>query len=87
MVAPGPLVVGPAAALGSVTQASPADQRGQISSALFVALYVGIAIPVVGEGLAATAFGLVPAGILFSVLVGVLAAVVLLLLTRRSGPA
>lgn len=62
------------AALGSVTQASPPDQRGQISSALFVALYVGIAIPVVGEGLAATALGLVPAGILFSILVGALAA-------------
>jgi MFS family permease len=68
--------------LGSVGEASPADQRGEISSAYFVALYVGISIPVVGFGLLATATGLVPAGIVFTGLVGVLAAVVLVLLVR-----
>lgn len=70
------------AGLGSVTEVSPADQRGAISSAYFVALYVGIAVPVVGEGVAVTVVGLVPAGVIFSVLVGILAALVLVLLVR-----
>jgi F0F1-type ATP synthase membrane subunit c/vacuolar-type H+-ATPase subunit K len=70
------------AGLGSVGEASPADQRGTISSTFFVVLYVGISLPVVGVGIAATVFGLVPAGVIFSVLVGVLAAVSLTLLVR-----
>ena len=74
------------AGLGSVTEVSPADQRGGIASAFFVALYVGIAIPVVGEGLMATAFGLVPAGVVFAALVGLLALIVLRLLARRGEP-
>jgi predicted MFS family arabinose efflux permease len=70
------------AGLGSVTTASPPDQRSRIASALFIALYVGISLPVVGEGAAATAFGLVPAGVIFVVLVGLLAVTVLILLGR-----
>lgn len=73
------------AGLGAVTSASPPEMRGRIASAYFVFLYVGIALPVVGEGVAATAFGLVTAGLLFSALVGVLALVALVLL-RRSEP-
>lgn len=72
------------AGLGSVTEATAPDQRGEVSSAFFVSLYVGIALPVVGEGVAATFLGLVPAGILFSVVVGLLALVALLLLLRSS---
>ncbi len=72
------------AGLGSVTSASPAEQRAEIASAFFVALYVGIAIPVVGVGAAATAFGLVTAGVLFAMLVGLLAGLVLVLLLRGS---
>jgi MFS family permease len=70
------------AGLGMVTAASPARQRGEITSAFFVTLYIAIAIPVVGEGAAATAFGLVTAGAVFAGGVAVLAAVVLLLLAR-----
>ena len=70
------------AGLGSVTSAAAPERRGEIASAFFVALYVGIALPVVGEGVAATYLGLVTAGILFSVLVGALAALVLVLLLR-----
>jgi MFS family permease len=70
------------AGLASVTAASPAERRGEIASAYFVALYVAIAIPVVGEGAAAAAFGLVTAGVLFACLVGLLAATVLMLLVR-----
>jgi len=72
------------AGLGSVAEATAPDQRGEVSSAFFVSLYVGIALPVVGEGVAATFLGLVPAGILFSVVVGLLALLALLLLLRSS---
>jgi hypothetical protein len=65
-----------------VTAASPARHRGEITSAFFVTLYVGIAIPVIGEGAAATAFGLVTAGVLFACLVAALVVVCLVLLAR-----
>lgn len=73
------------AGLGSVGQASPSEQRGAISSAYFVVLYVGISLPVVGVGVLATLAGLVTAGVVFAALVGLLAAVVLVLL-RRGAP-
>ncbi|MGH3671145.1 MAG: MFS transporter [Pseudonocardiaceae bacterium] len=72
------------AGLASVTGASPPGQRGAITSSYFVVLYVGIALPVIGEGAAATAFGLVPAGMVFAALVAILAAVALLLLARSA---
>jgi MFS family permease len=70
------------AGLALVTAASPARQRGEITSAFFVTLYVAIAVPVIGEGAAATAWGLVTAGAVFAGLVAALAAVVLVLLAR-----
>lgn len=73
------------AGLGSVIAACPPENRGETASAFFVALYVGIAIPVVGEGVAATAFGLVTAGVVFAGLVGALACLVLVLLARGAG--
>jgi MFS family permease len=72
------------AGLASIGEASPPDQRGAISSTFFVVLYVGISLPVVGFGLLSTATGLVPAGLVFTAMVGVLAAVVLVLLVRSS---
>lgn len=72
------------AALGSVSAASPEDVRGAVTSTFFVALYIGIAIPVIGEGALAGAFGLVTAGLIFAGLVTALAAVVLVLLVRGS---
>ncbi|GAB3667839.1 MFS transporter [Nocardioides korecus] len=75
------------AGLGAVGQASPAARRGAISSAYFVVLYVGISVPVVGVGLLTTLVGLVTAGVVFAVLVGVLTTVVLVLLRRdRTSP-
>ena len=70
------------AGLETVTSASPPAKRGEITSSYFVMLYVGIAIPVIGEGAAAQAFGLIAAGTVFAALVAILAAVVLLLLLR-----
>ncbi|MGH3802070.1 MAG: MFS transporter [Pseudonocardiaceae bacterium] len=70
------------AGLGSVLSASPPDKRGEITSSYFVVLFVGISIPVVGEGAAAKAFGLIASGMVFAALVAILAAVALLLLVR-----
>lgn len=72
------------AGLAAVTGASPPDKRGEITSSYFVMLYVGIAIPVIGEGAAAQAFGLITAGMVFAALVAILAASVLLLLVRSA---
>jgi hypothetical protein len=47
-------------------------------------LYVGIAIPVIGEGAAAQAFGLIAAGTVFAALVAILSVIVLLLLVRSA---
>ncbi|MFY9807565.1 MAG: MFS transporter, partial [Pseudonocardiaceae bacterium] len=71
------------AGLGAVTGAAPPDKRGEITSAYFVMLYIGIAIPVIGEGAAATAFGLITAGMVFAALVAILAAVAFVLLARN----
>ena len=68
--------------LGAVSAAAPEPLRGQVTSTYFVALYIGIAIPVIGEGALAGAAGLVTAGVVFSILVGVLAALALMLLVR-----
>lgn len=70
------------AGLSAVSEAVAPDERGAVTSTLFVTLYVGISIPVIGEGALATGVGLVAAGAIFAGLVGVLAAVALVLLLR-----
>ncbi len=72
------------AGLGSVAAASPDEQRGAITSTFFTVLYVGISIPVIGEGALAAGTGLVTAGVAFALGVAVLAAVALLLLLRAA---
>ncbi len=72
------------AGLGSVSAASPVETRGQATSTFFVALYVGISIPVIGEGALAAATGLVTAGLVFAGLVAALAATALVLLRRSA---
>ncbi|MBE7187077.1 MAG: MFS transporter [Jatrophihabitans endophyticus] len=71
--------------LGAVSGAAPEHLRGAVTSTYFVSLYVGIAIPVIGEGALASATGLVTAGVSFAILVGVLAATALVLLVRSGG--
>ncbi|WP_375485802.1 MFS transporter [uncultured Jatrophihabitans sp.] len=70
------------AGLGAVTSAAPDELRGQVTSTFFVVLYVGISLPVIGEGALAGGTSLVTAGIVFALLVAVLAAVALVLLLR-----
>lgn len=69
--------------LAAVTEATPADRRAEVSSALFVVAYIAISLPVIGEGLVADRWGLRSAGIGFAVTVGVLAAACLIVLLTR----
>jgi MFS family permease len=71
------------AGLGSVTHASPPDKRGEITSSYFMVLYTGAAVPVIGEGAAAQAFGLTASGVVFAAVVAILAAVAFRLLLHH----
>jgi predicted MFS family arabinose efflux permease len=62
------LIVG--AGLGLLTVVAPVDRRGQVASAYFLVLYVGLIVPVVGFGLVETWLGLTETGELFCRLVG-----------------
>jgi hypothetical protein len=54
-----------------------------VASSYFLVLYVAISLPVIGEGIGAAAFGLVPAAVAFSVIVAVLAVIAFVSLVRR----
>ncbi len=71
------------AGLGAVSAGSPPAQRSEVASSFFLVLYVAISLPVIGEGIATAAFGLVPSAVTFSVIVAVLAAVAFVSLLRR----
>ncbi len=71
------------AGLAGVTSASPEHQRGAVTSTFFVTLYVGISFPVIGEGALAAVAGLRVAGVVFSVVVALLAAAALVLVLRQ----
>jgi len=74
--------------LAAVAERTPADRRAEVSSTYFVVAYVAIALPVIGEGLAAQAWGLRTAGVTFAVAVAVLAALCLAaILVRERQPA
>ena len=74
------------AGLASVTAHSPSDRRGEVTSSLFTILYVAISIPVIGVGVAAQGFGLVPATLAFAAIVATLSGVALAILLRRAKP-
>ncbi|MFI5510698.1 MFS transporter [Mycobacterium sp. NPDC051804] len=63
--------------LAAVLERTPAQRRAEVSSTYFVVAYVAISLPVVGEGLAAQAWGLRTAGVSFAVAVAVLAGICL----------
>jgi MFS family permease len=74
--------------LAAVSDRTPPGRRAEVSSTYFVVAYVAIAVPVVGEGLAAQAWGLRTSGVVFAVSVAVLAAVCLVaILLRERQPA
>jgi MFS family permease len=61
------------AGLGLLTSNAPPERRGQIASAYFLVAYIGLVVPVVGFGLLENATSLVTAGLILSVLVGIVA--------------
>ncbi|HZA08817.1 MFS transporter [Mycobacterium sp.] len=63
--------------LAAVSDQTPPDRRAEVSSTYFVVAYVAISLPVIGEGLAAEAWGLRTAGIVFALAVSALAAICL----------
>ena len=75
------------AGLGAVNAGTPAARRSEVASSFFLVLYVAISIPVIGEGIASAAFGLVPAAVAFSVIVAVIAAVAFVSLVFQREPA
>ena len=64
--------------LAAVVERTPSHRRAEVSSTYFVVAYVAISLPVVGEGLAAQAWGLRTAGVSFAVAVAILAGVCLM---------
>jgi MFS family permease len=71
------------AGLAAINEQAPVERRSETASSFFVAAYVGLAVPVIGAGLAAEELGLRTAGIVFSAAVAVLVAGVLASLVRR----
>ncbi|MFE5858345.1 MFS transporter [Streptomyces sp. NPDC056500] len=71
------------AGLTAVGEAAPSKHRGGAISAFFVVAYAGIALPVVGVGALTLALGLRDAGLVFTVVVTVLALCVGLYLLYR----
>ncbi|WP_225849095.1 MFS transporter [Streptomyces sp. HPF1205] len=70
----------------AVSRVAPAEQRGATLSALFVAGYVGLSIPVVGIGAVTLGPGLRGAGIAFVAALTTVAAAVAVYLLRRPLP-
>ncbi|AGP60766.1 MFS transporter [Streptomyces rapamycinicus] len=75
------------AAVRVVTERSPADHRAEVTSALFVLMYLAISIPVIGVGALTVAVGLRPAGLIFTGCVALLAVTTLLRLRTLSAEA
>ncbi|MCI2420723.1 MFS transporter [Saccharopolyspora sp. K220] len=69
--------------LTAVNQAAPADRHADVLSSFFVAIYLGVGLPVIGVGFLATSLGLLPAVQYFAVLVALLCLVVLIVLARH----
>jgi len=75
------------AGIASVARAAPAPRRGEVTSTLFVVLYVGISLPVVGVGALSQAAGLLTAGVVFAGCVALLALTALVAVVRRPAAA
>jgi len=65
------------AGLGAVNSRAPAERRAGVASTFFIVMYIGISLPAIGVGLAATRLGLQTAGIAAGVAVAAIATVAL----------
>jgi len=59
--------------LAALVEVTPTDKRAEVTSAFFVVAYLAISFPVVGQGFAATEWGLYAAGLTLNIVVAVLA--------------
>lgn len=73
------------AGMGAIAAASPPAERAAVTSTFFIVAYIAISVPVIGIGLLASVISLKATGIIFSLFVGAMAALALLMLLRR-GP-
>lgn len=71
------------AGLAGVNAAAPPEERAEVASSFFVVAYLAISLPVIGVGVLVQATSLKTAGLVFTGLAALLAAVVLALLARR----
>ncbi|SHK29856.1 Predicted arabinose efflux permease, MFS family [Marinobacter antarcticus] len=71
------------AGMGAINAASPPAERAAVTSTFFIIAYIAISVPVIGIGLMASLLSLKATGIIFSVFVGSMAAVALLILLWR----
>nr|WP_274381531.1 MFS transporter [Gordonia desulfuricans] len=65
--------------LAAVVTAAPEDRRAEVTSTYFVVVYVALSIPIIGQGIAASHWGLVDAGVAFNIGVGVLCVIAMVL--------
>jgi len=78
------LVVG--AGLGAINRGTPPERRGEVASTYFIALYVGLTLPVLGIGLGGRWVGFHTAGMAYAGLAMAVVATVLAWLVRRPVP-
>jgi MFS family permease len=65
------------AGLEAVNTRAPAERRAGVASTFFIVMYIGISLPVIGVGIAATRLGMQAAGIAASITVAAIAAIAL----------
>ncbi|MDB5171151.1 MAG: major facilitator superfamily 1 [Candidatus Saccharibacteria bacterium] len=68
--------------LASVNAAAPTERRGEVDSIFFVVAYLAISLPVVSVGIVAELIDLRTAGVIFAVVVAILAGIVIGLLKK-----
>ncbi|MDN6320439.1 MAG: MFS transporter [Marinobacter sp.] len=71
------------AGMGAIAAASPPAERAAVTSTFFIIAYIAISVPVIGIGLMASVISLQSTGVIFSIFVGAMAAVALLILLWR----
>lgn len=69
--------------LAAVSDSTPPDRRAEVNSTYFVVAYIAISLPVIGDGLAAKAWGLQTSGVSFAIAVATLAMICLLAILAR----
>lgn len=70
--------------LAAVAEHTPPDRLAEVSSTYFLVAYVGISLPVIGDGFAAQVWGLRDAGVAFSIAAAVLVAICVVLIVRAA---